>query len=92
MLTPERLREIKERCERATPGPWEVEGRGGAHMNGARDYYIVVRGGDIRNASLWTLEDAEFAAHAREDVPALVAEVERLWRILSERGIPIDAE
>ncbi|HEY8414209.1 MAG TPA: hypothetical protein VIK99_00405 [Thermaerobacter sp.] len=47
-------------------------------MNGRRDWYVVVRG-DLRTASFWTLEDAEFAAHARTDLPALVAEVERWW-------------
>lgn len=81
MLTPEQLRAIKGRCEQATEGPWEVEGRGGVHMSGRRDAYIVVQAktGRCLHGPTWTYEDAVFVAHAREDVPALIAEVERLW-------------
>lgn len=81
-MTPERLQAIKQRCQRATDGPWEVEGRGGVYMNGRRDAYIVVqrKTGRCLHAPTWTFDDAMFVAHAREDVPALVAEVERLWK------------
>jgi len=70
MLTPERLRAIKERCERATPGPWWWDDRGDVY--GSKD-------GNTWIAGFRRELDAEFAAHARDDVPALVAEVERLW-------------
>lgn len=76
---------IKVRCEAAGPGPWINPGRprtlGGYHhyicevgtvfvVNGEED------GSDDDDSRL--LADAEFIAHARADVPALVAEVERL--------------
>ena len=50
------LQEIKERCEKASPGPWKV-------LN------MLYNSVD---------EDAEFIAHAREDIPKLIAEIERL--------------
>ena len=70
---------IKARCEAATPGPWYVD-RGGEFDD---PYYSIPsvcrdRYGDN---SLMVGSDkatAEFIAHARTDVPALVAEVERL--------------
>ena len=59
------LEAIKARCELATPGPWE-----------ARDGYVWR--GDTSLAGTLRPADASFAAAARTDVPALVAEVERL--------------
>lgn len=70
---------IKARCEAATPGPWELKESQvaptyyvfGSHshiatMNGERDFYSN------------TKPDAAFIAAARTDIPALIAEVERL--------------
>ena len=70
---------IKARCEAATPGPWYAE-RGGEFDD---PYYSIPsvcrdRYGDN---SLMVGSDkatADFIAAARTDVPALVAEVERL--------------
>ncbi|MFF5993436.1 hypothetical protein AAGS61_01620 [Lysinibacillus sp. KU-BSD001] len=84
----EQLQVIKERAEKATNGPWKVvksEESGvqigttwesgqlkacvpvvtTAHGKGSVTVYINDR-------------NAEFVAHAREDVPALIAEIERL--------------
>lgn len=75
------LAEIKARAEAATPGPWSDryvigdEGGGPKH----RVTFRLLSGltGDITGHCRRT-PDAAFIAHAREDVPALVAEVERL--------------
>jgi len=88
-MTPERLAEIKARSEAATPGPWrhgEADGtgkvaepfHGGSITAGAT--CCIVFGHTIHGAPFGVLEevDAEFIAHARADVPALVAEIERL--------------
>jgi len=68
-MTNEELQAIKERCEKATSGPWR------AHK------YDV----DYRVGSTWVFlfddidgDTAQFIAHAREDVPALLEEIERL--------------
>lgn len=70
----DRLKEIKARCEAATPGPWEV---GYSSLGGMT--VVNVRGSEF---PCWKTQiykdDAEFIAHARQDVPWLVAEVERL--------------
>ena len=75
-LTDAYLDAIEQRAHAATEGPWEAS----AHRTG---HYLVicpdcgVRGGYER-------ADAEFIAHARSDVPALVAEVRRL-RAMEQR-------
>ena len=93
MLTPERLKEIKQRAERATKGPWGVrhlcsgctpeddEGAGlGLELIGPPQPWLE---GQFARAA-----DAQFCAHARDDIPDLVAEVERLWELRDElRGL-----
>lgn len=67
-----RLEEIKRRAETATPGPWEFEGWDN-HKRG------VVQSKEMCIAiAQWSSHDARFIAHARTDIPLLVAEVERL--------------
>jgi hypothetical protein len=85
-LTNEQLTEIRKRAEAATAGPWTIE----------KESYVC-------NAGFWVTDtvimpditsnifeetDAEFIAHAREDVPDLLAEIERLradqGRIIAE--------
>ena len=81
-LTKRDLESIKERAEKATPGPWCVAGS-------ERDYVIAKHGDSERcsdNPVIYAdddclhgrKEDAEFIAHARSDVPQLVDEVYRL--------------
>jgi len=72
-MTDDELKAIKARAEAATPGPWAtVLGR-----------YVLSRADAFKGQPDWplmpkTAEDATFIAHARMDMPALVAEVERL--------------
>ena len=65
------LKAIKTRYEAATPGPWVPE-----HYS-LDDWEIipVARGQDY---GICGQSDAEFIAHAREDIPALIVEIERL--------------
>jgi len=71
------LEAIKARCEAATPGPWEIKDRGHfAYMSGPRHVGVGGR---------WLPADAAFISHAREDVPALIAEVERLRAEVARR-------
>lgn len=66
-MNAEQLNAIKERAEKAIPGPW--------YHN--RHNEITTPNG-ARLSQTVTGIDAEFIAHVREDIPALVAEVERL--------------
>ena len=68
---------IKARCEAATPGPWEVNGSPhDRHIATVGRHHITKP--DRAGRSAHNDEIAKFIAHARTDVPALVAEVERL--------------
>jgi hypothetical protein len=82
----EELREIEARCERASPGPWHsfIEGRD--HTSGSS--FIMTGPGDARGEDIElsgaTDDDQDFIAHARQDVPRLIAEVRRLRRLSGE--------
>jgi hypothetical protein len=87
-MTDEELEAIRERAEKATPGPWTTE----QSYDGDPDTPVLVGDGEylcaspddgVRGGHLF--EDADFIAHAREDVPALVAEIELLRATLRDR-------
>ena len=68
---------IKARADAATEGPWGVEGRAHPGPDEHLVIYPVEQGGTLAFVQpSW--DDAEFIAHARTDIPALIAEVERL--------------
>ena len=74
------LRQIRERCDNATPGPWRsfIEGRD--HTSGSS--FIMTgsgknRGKDIELSGV-TEADQDFIAHARQDTPRLLEEIARL--------------
>jgi PAS domain S-box-containing protein len=74
------LANIKDRERRATPGPWRVKKETSAGVEGHQPSSVIVEGpSDVLEES-----DAEFIAHAREDVPNLVAEVEILTHVLRQ--------
>jgi hypothetical protein len=76
MTTLEKLREIRERADKATKGPWEHMGGSGIRVFGipkedpgwkygiCNCHTVPPDDGDVRNA--------EFIAHSRSDIPALV--------------------
>lgn len=78
---------IRARTAAASPGPWQPDvklvrrgGRGGVHS--VEQLWVDSPGRCVCNVGLAEYaaveHDAVFIAHAREDVPALIAEVERL--------------
>lgn len=91
LLSPERETEIRERAEAATEGPWAADGA---------EIYRAPNG--IIRISQWVGEtldiddrgrsnrDAEFVAHAREDVPALLAEIDRLRAEIEQRKLNVE--
>ncbi len=85
-LSKEYLASVRKRCNLATPGPWisYVEGRD--HTSGDS---VIVRGENGGEEDLYvygaTAEDQDFIAHAREDIPYLLDEIERLTQILISR-------
>jgi hypothetical protein len=85
MLDDNQIEAIKGRAEEATPGPWRTEpfGNPGEFEIGydAPARYggpYVVRCGEPAEHDGIAAEDAEFIAHAREDIPALLADRQAL--------------
>ena len=79
-MTDAELTAIQKRAEAATPGPWiahpwEDDPECCAGIEAASGTEIVKTDCGIYPPEM---PDAEFIAHAREDIPALVAEVRRL--------------
>ncbi|MFJ6210568.1 ead/Ea22-like family protein [Lysinibacillus sp. NPDC092081] len=72
------LNAIKERVGNATPGEWRSMDTG--HV---RTHYSVGNEEEFV-AHTYDVNDAEFIANAHKDVPALVAEVERLQKRLAQ--------
>ncbi|MDR3571745.1 MAG: hypothetical protein P4L81_06160 [Candidatus Pacebacteria bacterium] len=79
-MTSEELDAIRRRCDAATPGPWEsfVEGRD--HLGG--NNFIRTGGMDDQSPDIELLgasvADQDFIARARQDIPLLIDEIERL--------------
>lgn len=71
-MTDEQMQEIKDRCDKATKGPWIsfVEGRD--HTSGSS--FIRTKGDDIELIGA-TVEDQDFIAAARQDIPLLIEEI-----------------
>ena len=91
MITDDELKEIQARALAATPGPWEpdVDGSISQHWTCHQPWGEIVstdveclsccyggRASGVANGA-----DREFIAHARTDVPRLVAEI---WRAKAE--------
>lgn len=87
-MTEQELQAIKERVAAATPGPWYYnnahvatkEGVAGGYPPNEASVCELYDGEYIENKN--GVNDARFIAHARQDVPVLVEEVERLRKAL----------
>lgn len=66
---------IRQRCDQATPGPWKSYVEGRDHDSGSS--FIMTSGKDIELIGA-SVADQDFIAHARQDVPQLLAEIQRL--------------
>ena len=86
MTIESRLAEIRARVEAATEGPWEWL----AHTTVDGDKWAVFHGESTpalaMNNDGWA-PDAEFIAHARTDLPALLAAVEAVMK--RHRKMPV---
>lgn len=87
------LEAIKQREAAATPGPWVLaDGSRGftpgcTIFEGDNSGRVIAYTASM-GASLERLQaDGAFIAHAREDVPALVAEIERLRTALEQEAL-----
>lgn len=75
-MTDEQIAAIEKRCNAATSGPWEYHDYLGAD---SMNMGIIRVAGDTKGFLGGVHgNDGEFLAHAREDIPAFLAEVKRL--------------
>jgi hypothetical protein len=81
-LSNEEIDAIKVRCKSASRGPWKsfVEGR---DMLSGSDF--IQTGGEDIYLSGATVADQDFMAHARQDIPNLIGEIERLKALLATK-------
>jgi len=74
-MTEQELKEIEARANAATPGRWKIQRDSTGNLCGIIQTNHVTR-------DVWpiprTQDDIRFIACARQDVPALIAEVRRL--------------
>src|SRR5262249_30843555 len=79
-MTDDELKAIRARCDAATPGPWKSYIEGRDHESGS-DFIMTgegaARGTDIELFRA-THAAQDFIPPARQDIPALLAEIERL--------------
>ena len=74
MLTTKQLVEIRRRCDAATPGPWSSGDDGdGLYDSGGR---LLVS--YLDDQAFVKESDADFCAHARTDIPALLSHINEL--------------
>jgi hypothetical protein len=83
-MTEQELAEIEKRWRNARGGPWKsfVEGRG--HTSGSSFIKVgdsATRSDDIELTGA-TVEDQDFIAAAKQDIPALIEEIKQLKRLL----------
>lgn len=76
MITTDELKAIRERCEKATEGTW-------VYIDRLDQIWAVHEqdedgGSPIFDVGDMSVEDIEFIAHAKTDIPRLLDEVERL--------------
>ncbi|ATO50115.1 hypothetical protein P4V86_19275 [Brevibacillus laterosporus] len=71
MMTKEELQEIRERVGKATSGSWKERARNG-------DFMLIDRGFIIAG----TQNDLDFIINARQDIPNLLSEIDRLRKAL----------
>lgn len=83
-LSDPEIEEMKTRGRNATPAPWVsfVEGR--EKFSGSD--FIRTSGEDIYLTGA-TVADQDFIAHARQDIPRLIEEVERLKKLLNRSNV-----
>jgi hypothetical protein len=91
-MTTEQLQIIQDRCNATSIAPWVTFLEGRDHESGSsfimtgipkgEDIWQEKRGEDLEISGA-TNADLDFIGNARQDIPALIAEIERLNKLLS---------
>jgi hypothetical protein len=80
----DRIDEIRARCGAATPGPWGLTGSRKQLVDSRPDQQC---GAESIVCDVWSniAGNADFIAHAREDIPYLLSEVEWLNKLAADQ-------
>jgi hypothetical protein len=81
-LAKDEIEEIRARCSATTPGPWQSYVEGRDHDSGSN--FIMTQGDDLYLIG-GSVADQEFVAHAKQDIPRLLMEVERLTELVQKQ-------
>jgi hypothetical protein len=86
-ITEAELAAMKARLAATTPPPWQASFEGRDHYSGDSVIFtggqeIYISAEDYRGGGGHFCADLDFIAHARQDIPRLIAEVERLRSLL----------
>jgi len=88
MIKEEKLIEIEKRCLSSSPGPWKAYIEGREHSSGC--HFIMTGEKDIKGEDLEIsgarIEDFDFIANAKQDIPELIKEIRRLNQIIKEQS------
>ncbi len=80
------IKQIEKRVQKASRAPWKAYIEGRDHEGGLS--FIMVGEGENRQDDIELygakLEDYDFIANARQDVPKLIAEIRRLQAIIDK--------
>lgn len=75
-MTELELKEIEERCDKTTKGPWKSYIEGRDHTSG--ESFIMTGGEPIYIDNPLFDNNQDFIANAKQDIPKLIAEIRRL--------------
>ena len=79
----DRLEEIRQRTEAATPGPWDSKTNRHPECNGEPWGWISGASGNITWSGSAGKANADFIAHSRDDMEYLLSEVTELTELLN---------
>lgn len=87
MINEKELSEIETRCKGGTPGPWKAFIEGRDHTSGC--HFIMTgtdnnRGEDLEFNGA-RIEDYDFIANAKQDIPKLIEEIRRLNMLINNQ-------
>ena len=85
MITTTELSAIRARADAATPGPWEWEDVDLDRVWPTPSRILAGQHGEVCSFDADDdplAADAQFIAHARADIPALLAEIDRLHGVI----------
>lgn len=75
-MNEQRLKDIKERADKATGGNWFRAFSNGIEIYSDKEESEIV----VEDVGVVRYTDAEFISHARQDIPDLINEIERLQK------------